>query len=355
MKYNCDVVVLSFNRMDVTRQFVDSFLANTEYPCRLIMIDNGSGDGTKEYLCTLQSTDNCIIKVVLNRENRGFIRGMNQGIELSHAPYVCLANNDLIFTKGWLSEAISVLQKNSRIGLLNPNSNNLGLQPRSQANLETLAQDLRSNHRGEFVEMPFCIGFCMVTKREVIDKVAGYSEEFYPMFFEDTDYSMKVKEAGYLTGVAKSSYVYHLEHASMKQIGSRKESIFKESKEKCDKKWGKILRIAWIADGYKEVSSLLPEAVELARRGNYVWVFVRGRNLDRSRVFKEGGLFEHSGVNFVVFHTIFDLLWKILKKKKRYDVVIGASELTRCIFSRLGYNVLEKVDFAEINRIKKVV
>ena len=54
----------------------------------------------------------------------------------------------------------------------------------------------------------------MLIRRSLIDKVGGLSEEFMPMFFEDTDYSMKSNQAGYKVGVAKKSYVWHQEHAS---------------------------------------------------------------------------------------------------------------------------------------------
>lgn len=347
----CDVIVLTFNRLDVTRQFVESFLANTVLPTRLIMIDNASTDGTGEYLSGLRRTDNCVIEVVLNNENIGFIRGMNQGIALSVAPYVCLANNDLIFTKGWLSEIISVFNKDDKIGLLNPNSNNLGISPKSKADINILADELSRKYHGDFVEMPFCVGFCMVMKREVVDKVGGLSEEFVPMFFEDTDYSMKVQAAGYLTGAAPAAYVYHWEHASLKQIGAKKETFFRDSRSRFEKKWGRILRIAWITARRQDIVSLLPQAVEAARGGSYVELFT-AEKVDRKAVFKEAGLYEHSGVSFVRFGSILGLLWRILKKKKRYDIIIGAAKLTKCIFSKAGYNVLEKVNFAEIDKIR---
>ncbi|MFH1901676.1 MAG: glycosyltransferase, partial [Candidatus Omnitrophota bacterium] len=110
-----DIIALTWNNKQVTRDFVESFLGNTAISTRLIIIDNGSSDGTTEYLSSLKDSGNCIIKVVLNRENKGFVGGMNQGIEASNAPYVCLANNDLIFTKGWLEEIISVFKKYDNI------------------------------------------------------------------------------------------------------------------------------------------------------------------------------------------------------------------------------------------------
>lgn len=152
---------------------MESFLACTETPSRLIVIDNGSNDGTKEYLSSLKDTDKCKFVVVLNNENKGFVEGVNQGIRLSDASHVCLVNNDVIFSKGWLAEIISVFENNKQIGLLNPNSNNLGAKVPENKTIESFSKFLREENKGKFVELPFCIGFCLVTKREVIEKVGG--------------------------------------------------------------------------------------------------------------------------------------------------------------------------------------
>lgn len=347
-----DIIALTWNNKQVTRDFVESFLGNTAISTRLIIIDNGSSDGTTEYLSSLKDSGNCIIKVVLNRENKGFVGGMNQGIEASNAPYVCLANNDLIFTKGWLEEIISVFKKYDNIGVLNPNSNNLGTPPASGNSLEGFAKDLRNKYEGIFVEMPFCIGFCMVIKREIIDKIGGFSEEFAPLFFEDSDYSMKVKREGFLIGMAKGSYVWHKEHASVDKLGRKKEELFTKSKRIFLKKWGSILRIAWVVDSCQELLDNLENGIRLARGGNYIWFFVNNFFEQKSAIFKKNNLVEHSGVKFIEFRNVFDLSWKILKKKKRYDIIMGKDKFIMRIFSKMGYKILDRLDETEVDKIK---
>ena len=105
------MIVLSWNRLDITKNFVESFWSNTSVSSRLIIIDNASSDGTIEYLSSLKDSSNRTLKIIFNKENKGFAGGMNQGIAISDAPYVCLANNDLLFTKGWLEEIINIFQK----------------------------------------------------------------------------------------------------------------------------------------------------------------------------------------------------------------------------------------------------
>jgi len=352
--YLCDVVVLTWNQLDIIREFVKSFLSNTTLPSRLIIVDNGSTDGTKEYLLSLNDTSNCKFKIVLNEENKGFVGGMNQGIEISSAPYVCLANNDLLFTKGWLKEVISIFQKYPNVGVLNPNSSSLGRTPLGKTSLEDFAAQLKDKQKGLFVETPFCIGFCMIIKREVINKVGALSEEFYPIFFEDSDYSMKALKAGYLIGVARGSYVWHKEHASFKQMNRNKEKFFVKNRSVFQKKWGKILRIAYIMNDGKELSAELDKGINLARDCNYIYFFIKNLDKERAAIFKEHGVFFHSGVSFVKFGNIFDLVWKILRKKKgkKYDLIVSKDKFLQRIFSRLGIKILSGLNKAEIRTMK---
>lgn len=316
MKALCDIIVLTWNGKDLIEGFIESFLRNTDTPSRLIIIDNASSDGTNEYLLSLKDTGKCSFKIVLNNENKGFVRGMNQGIAVSDAPYVCLANNDLLFTRGWLEEIINIFQKYPQAGILNPNSNNLGARfSEKEISLEDFAGDLRSRYGGVFIEMPFCIGFCMVIKRDVINKIGVLSEDFYPAFFEDSDYSLRTVRAGYKIGMAKGSYVWHKEHASFDKADKKQtEKLFKRNREIFVKKWGEILRIALIADNHRELKENIHKTMETARSGNYVDVYCR--NLMKDMV-----ITEHSGVKFVNFNNYFDLFFKVVIKKKRYNVI----------------------------------
>ncbi|MCX5656733.1 MAG: hypothetical protein NTZ48_00620 [Candidatus Omnitrophica bacterium] len=156
---------------------------------------------------------------------------------------MCLANSDLIFTKGWLDEAIGLFESNKLVGILNPNSNTLGAHVKSKESIESLAINLKNRYSSIFVEMPFCIGFCMIMRRDIINESKGLSEDYIPMFFEDSDISMKAKEMGYLIGAAKGAYVWHKEHGSFKET-KETEQIFKRNKRIFQRKWGRVLKIA---------------------------------------------------------------------------------------------------------------
>ena len=274
----CDMVVVTYNRVDMTTEFVKSLIEHTPLPVRVIFIDNNSSDGTRDYISSLQDTSFVKFQIVLNNENLGFIKGVNQGFKLADSSYVCVANNDLLFSPGWLEEIIEIFKSRPDVGLLNPNSNNRGALPKQDEPIEDFARRLKQQWAGVFVESNFCIGFCMVIRGDVIKKVGGFSEEFMPMFFEDTDYSMRVARAGYRLGVAKGAYVWHHEHASLGQLGAQKEKVFAQSRKRFEQKWGRILWLAWVVENPDELKDNLKEAINLSRGGNHLWFYVRGFN-----------------------------------------------------------------------------
>lgn len=323
MDIQCDVIVLTWDHLDLTKKFFDSFWENTPPSVRIIVVDNASTDGTPAYLREMKAhpVNGPRIEVVFNGENKGFVRGVNQGFALSRAPYICLANNDLVFTKGWLDEIMTLFRQYPSLGILNPNSNTLGVRPALEESLESFSASLREKNAGQLCEMPFCSGFCMVLKRDILDKNSGLSEEYIPMFFEDTDISMKAKELGYLIGVAKGAYVWHREHGSFKE-GSKIDKIFQKSRMAFEKRWGRTLRIAWIVDHEKDLAPAVQQALKTGLQNYFVTFYVKGHDIRREEIFKALGVFEHSAIQFRKFRLYVPLLLQLAFKKKKFDRVI---------------------------------
>ncbi|MCX5709155.1 MAG: hypothetical protein NT088_00250, partial [Candidatus Omnitrophica bacterium] len=282
------------------------------------------------------------------------VGGVAQGVEISDAPYVCWANNDLIFCEGWLEEILSILKNNDKIGVVSPNSNSLGVYPDQGLSLPDFAAGLRKKYSGVFVEMPFCVGFCLVVKREVIDKIGGLSADFAPGYFEDTDYSMAAKKAGYLIGFAKAAYVWHHEHVSFKQVKKKQEEAFSKNLDKFNRKWGRILRIACFADNYQEVFVSLAAGVELTRQGNYITFYVKDTDIRREEIFRACNLFENTGIQFKRSGNPIFVMVKIVFKKKRFDLIICRGFL-KFFFRFMGYRVSDRFDQELAASIKSCV
>ncbi|MCX5707596.1 MAG: glycosyltransferase, partial [Candidatus Omnitrophica bacterium] len=261
----------------------------------------------------------------------------------------CLANNDLIFSKGWLEEIISVFDNNPDIGVLNPYSNNVGAYPDKPGKIDEFAENSHGKFKGVFVEMPFCIGFCMFIRRQVIEKVGGLSPEFSPFYFEDTDYSLKAARAGYLVGLAKGAYVWHEGHASLAGLGNKNLEYFARSKETFQKKWGKTLKVIYQVRDQAEIESVLKDAVRFARKGHYLWFAMKDLKTEPVEIFRKLGIFEHAGIKFINYCSICGLVWRIAFKKKPFDVIVSKNGFLNWFFSKFGYNIFtvfnpEKID-----------
>ncbi len=335
-----DIITLNWNRKDVTRDLVESFFKHTHHPCRIIIIDQASTDGSREYLSSLKSCGHHQVQVIFNSENTGFIAGMNQGMSMSDADYVCLANNDMLFTEGWLEEILSVFESNKNIGLLNPNSNNLGFGPRQGQSIDEFARELRLQQGGCFVEMPFCIGFCLVICREVIRKVGFLSTYLDFMFFEDTDYSMKVTSAGYLIGMAKKSYVWHQEHASFDPKSRRCEELMKKNLAIFTEKWGRLLRIAWMIETPEEMVEAWPNALRLARQGNQVSFYAMFSADRANQTINEHQLTRHTGVRMLLGRNILSAACENVVKKKKNHIFISKNRAVNFVLSVVGVKAL---------------
>ena len=272
---SCDIIIAVWNQLEFTRNCIESIerhTKNVEYG--LILIDNASDAPTAEYLQTLAAA-NKNVTLIRNETNLGFLKAANQGMKASVAPYVCLLNNDTLVTDGWLKEMIEIAAGSKDIGIVNPSSNNLGQKPLAGEPLEIYAAKIRKES-GNYIDLGAAIGFCMLIKREVLDKTGLFDEVYGRGNFEDTDLSRKAVKAGYRCVRACGSYVYHRESASFNKVKTFN-ADFERNREIFEFRWGKPKRIAYILDSYDEPSliKIRQETVELARNGNWAWYYFK--------------------------------------------------------------------------------
>ncbi len=275
----CDIIIPVWNQLDYTTKCIKNIIKNTSYPYRLILIDNASDAETRRYLEGLADPKRVPHKIdatiIRNEKNLGFVKAVNQGLKISDAPYVCVMNNDTIPGPGWLETMIEFGQTHADVGLMNPQCNGHQNTP-----IDVYAKMLKEKNSGKYMEMNQCQGFCMLIKREVIDKIGYLDESFGIGGFDDTDYSMRAFRAGYRCVSVHSSYVYHRQHVSFKAMGDRK-VLVAEGERAYFKKWPRHLRIAVafsVIAGTKdeELENLLETVLFLAREWCWVNLWILG-------------------------------------------------------------------------------
>ena len=188
------------------------------------------------------------MRVVLNRENRGFAAANNQAIELARGAYVVLLNNDTVVAPGWLPRLVRVLDEDPRIGLVGPVSNAVWnealefLLPKDLDPFPEFAERWARAHRRELYPIRMLAMFCVAGRAETFRTVGPLDERFGIGMFEDDDYAYRVRLAGFRLVCAEEVYIRHFGQASFELRGDR-QKLHDENRRKFEAKWG----VSWRA------------------------------------------------------------------------------------------------------------
>ncbi len=223
-KTKVSIIFITYNQLKYTRKFVNSVQKYTS-DYELIAIDNKSTDGTIEYLQKLK-TEKDNIKVILNDDNLGFPKAVNQALKVVESEFVLLANNDIVVTEDWLNKLIAVAGSDEKIGIVGPISNSVsGVQFDKDAKYKSIdemhkyAKIVSKKNKGKVEEFPRVAFLCTLIKKEVIDKIGGLDERFTPGNFEDDDFCLRSQLAGYKTVIATDVFIHHYGSVSFKKNG----------------------------------------------------------------------------------------------------------------------------------------
>ncbi|MFM7232065.1 MAG: glycosyltransferase, partial [bacterium] len=259
------VVVLAWNQLPLTQACLASVRRHTHHPLQLIVVDNGSSDGTVEWL-RAEAVAHADTTLVENASNLGFAAGCNQGLARAHGEWVVLLNNDTVVTDGWLDGMIAVHGALRNAGFVGPVTNEIaGLQRAVapdyvRADLDAFAAAWRERHRHQRVPSPRLVGFCLLGHASLWARVGGLDESYATGNYEDDDLCLRAELAGFRNVIAGEVFIHHEGSASFVGNGVDHRATMAANRARFLAKWR-----AGAEDTAIGRRVLLHEAVERAR------------------------------------------------------------------------------------------
>jgi GT2 family glycosyltransferase len=218
-KKKVSIIMLTFNQVVDTRQCLDSLFKYTPLDqCELIFVDNGSVDGTRDYLRQIQAEHKeTSSTLIFNDDNLGFAKACNQGIRIATGDYILLLNNDVVLVEKWLQRLVQCAESDPRVGVVGPCTNQAVAQqvislPEdfTVERLPAFAAAIATKNAGYWIPAHRIIGFCMLIKKEILHNVGMLDERFGPGGYEDFDFCLRVKQRGYQIIIASDVFLYHV-------------------------------------------------------------------------------------------------------------------------------------------------
>ncbi len=204
------LVVLSWENLALTRRCVESLRDGTDVDSELIIVDNGSRDGSAEYAS--EHAD----KAVLLEANEGFAKGMNAGLRVATGEYVAFINNDTVFPSGWAAPLITDFNANDNAGIVLPAVTAAG-------NPVTVRD---APGEAVIVMLPFGefpSGVVYLLRADVMRALGGWQERYGAASAEDLDLAFTVWAHGLDVILDERVLVEHVSQASVKRLPDRKE------------------------------------------------------------------------------------------------------------------------------------
>lgn len=217
------IIIPVCNQLPYTRQCL-GLLAATCPQADVIVVDNGSTDGSGGWLDEWSHGDNRHVEHL--GTNEGFAKACNVGMELAdESDNLVLLNNDTLPAEGWLDRLLDCLHSAPEVGLAGPVSNNVSGPQKVPVPYNTLGEvegfswDWGMAHAGERARLDRLVGFCLAIKREVYERVGPLDEQFGLGTFEDDDYCLRARQAGYTNMVARDCFMHHFGSMTFKGEG----------------------------------------------------------------------------------------------------------------------------------------
>ena len=243
------IIIPTCNKVNYLKECIESVQTYTPQPYELIIIDNGSTDGTDRYLRSLRG-----IRYRINAGNLGFAGAVNQGLMLARGETLLILNNDSVVTEGWLGNLQQCLHASPDHGIVGPMTNYIsgdqllevgyGSMPEMQA----FARSYNRSDPAVWQMTGRLTGFCMLMRRETFEQLGYFDEGFEIGNCEDDDYGLRLRLLGRQLIIARDTFIHHYGSVSMKALDSKFDEVYGNNLRYYSEKWSDphgMLGLSW--------------------------------------------------------------------------------------------------------------
>ena len=223
------IVITVLNQLAYTQGCLRCLQQDLAAGVRVIVVDNGSTDGTPEWLAAQAG-----LTVIRNDQNRGCAPAWNQGVQAAAgAEWVVVLNNDVLLPVGWLTALLGAADRHG-LDIVCP-----AMRERDQ-NYEfaAYARDFTAQ-LSAVLRRGGSHGVCFAVRRAVFERIGGFDEAFRIGQFEDADFFRRARLAGFNLGVTGACFLHHFGSVTQDALSdmNRNRPYEAENRAHFRKKW----------------------------------------------------------------------------------------------------------------------
>ena len=217
------IITVNYNQADVTLELFRSIRENSYQNIEVFLVDNASKENPEEKVKAKYPE----VSVIVSDENLGFAGGNNLAIPHCNGDFIFFINNDAELTNGCIEKLLEAFEENKQLGIISPKICYFPIEKNQKKDIlqfvgateisnftarnETIGAFEEDN--GQFTTLtptPYIHGAAMMASRAVIEKVGMMSEVFF-LYYEELDWSERIRKAGYEIYVEPNAKIYHKE------------------------------------------------------------------------------------------------------------------------------------------------
>lgn len=233
------LIVLSFRRFaETTGPCLATLYPQVDHATvELLLVDNGSDDGSQAG-CASFAADHDAVRYLPQPRNLGFGGGMNAGVAAALGQWVVLVNSDTLFPPGTV-EALSrtLTHADSSIAMVGPVTNSAGngqglpLPGCSLAQAAQIGAEAMRDPTGQLTPTYRTDFFCVAIRKTAWDALGGLDPIFGLGYYEDFDFSLRLRAAGLEQVIAEDVYVIHAGSAVFSSLGDQQRQLLKRNRQ----------------------------------------------------------------------------------------------------------------------------